>query len=136
MVKSNKPSGRKSPLQKRVSRKVPKRGRLFETLERRELMASDFSPQVVSALAKMRFQDVDAYERAGTYLTELFRSGGSTGGTAGGESNNPLTVSELESNDFIRRAQLVPLSSTQPVNVAGTFATVSDVDYIAFDLQG
>lgn len=136
MVKSNKPSGRKSPLQKRVSRKVPKRGRLFETLERRELMASDFSPQVVSALSKMRFVDVDAYERAGNQLTTLFRGGSSTGGgTAGGEANNPVTLSELEPNDLFRQAQLIPLSSSQPVNVAGTFRNVSDVDYIAFDLK-
>jgi len=135
-VKSNQPTRRaKSALEKRASRKLTNRGRLFETLERRELMASDFSPQVVSALAKMRFQDMEAYERAGVTLTNLFRGTGGTGGTAGGEANNPINLSEVEPNNIFSRAQLLPLSSSQPVNLSGTFANVSDVDYIAFDLK-
>jgi len=136
IVKSNQPTRRaKSALEKRASRKLTNRGRLFETLERRELMASDFSPQVVSALAKMRFQDMEAYERAGVTLTNLFRGTGGTGGTAGGEANNPINLSEVEPNNIFSRAQLLPLSSSQPVNLSGTFANVSDVDYIAFDLK-
>jgi hypothetical protein len=128
-VKSNQPTRRaKSALEKRASRKLTNRGRLFETLERRELMASDFSPQVVSALAKMRFQDMEAYERAGVTLTNLFRGTGGTGGTAGGESNNPINLSEVEPNNLFTRAPLLPLSSSQPVNLSGTFANVSDVD--------
>ena len=136
MVKSNQPTRRsKSALEKRAPRKLTKRGRLFETLERRELMASDFSPQVSAALSKMRFQDVEAYERAGVTLTNLFRGTGGTGGTAGGESNNPINLSEVEPNNIFTRAQLLPLSSSQPVNLSGTFANVSDVDYVAFDLK-
>ena len=135
MVKSNKPSGQKSPKQKRASRKVPKRGWLFETLERRELMASDFSPQVVSALSKMRFLDQASYNQAGIALTNLFKGSGGTGGLSGGESNNPVNLSEIEPNNLFSKAQLLPLSSTQPVNLSGTFASLADVDYIAFDLK-
>jgi hypothetical protein len=135
-VKSNKPTTQKNQSNKRALKKAPKRARLFELLERRELMAGDFSPSVESLLSRMYFRNEDAYTRAGTVMSG--GGTGSTGGTGGigsGETNNPLAISEVEPNNFVARAQLLPLSASQPVNVSGTFATLIDEDYFALDLN-
>jgi hypothetical protein len=49
--------------------------------------------------------------------------------------NNPLAISEREVNNFVSSAQLLPLSSSQPVNVSGIFSTLLDEDYFALDLK-
>jgi hypothetical protein len=135
-VKSNNPTTQKNQSNKRALKKAPKRARLFELLERRELMAGDFSPSVESLLSRMYFRNEEAYTRAGTVMSG--GGTGSTGGTGGigsGETNNPLAISELEPNGFVARAQLLPLSASQPVNVSGTFALSTDEDYFALDLR-
>lgn len=135
-MKSNNPTTQKNPSNKRALKKAPKRARLFELLERRELMAGDFSPSVESILSRMYFRNEEAYTRAGTVMSG--GGTGSTGGTGGigsGETNNPLAISELEPNGFVARAQLLPLSASQPVNVSGTFALSTDEDYFALDLR-
>ena len=137
IVKSNKPTTQKNQSNKRALKKAPKRARLFELLERRELMAGDFSPSVESLLSRMYFRNEEAYTRAGTVMSGGGTSGstGGTGGIGSGESNNPLAISELEPNNFVARAQLLPLSASQPVNVSGTFTTLTDEDYFALDLR-
>ena len=137
MVKSNKPSRNlKSLLQKRSVSKQSKRGRVFETLERRELMANDFSPAVEGYLSRMRLDGPASYQEAGQKMSSLLGGGSSTGGgTGAGEANTPINLSEIESNDFVAQAQLIPVSSNQWVNVNGTFRTLSDEDYYAFDLK-
>ena len=136
MVKSNKPSSPKSALRNRSSKKVAKRSRLFEKLENRELMAGDFAPWVESQLARMFFQGESSYISAGNRISG--GGSGSTGGTGtsgSGESNNPLSISEVELNNSVARAQLLPLSAAQPVNLSGTFSSVLDEDYFALDLK-
>lgn len=136
MVKSKKlPHQSKSRSQKRASRKPPNRSRLFETLERREMFASDFSPAITAMLAKMRLADYDSYQAAGTALSRGSTGGSGGSGTAGGESGNLRTVTEVEPNDIISQAQLLPLNSSQAVNYTGNFRNSFDVDYIAFDLK-
>ena len=135
-MKSNKPTTQKNQSNKRALKKAPKRARLFELLERRELMAGDFSPSVESLLSRMYFRNEEAYTRAGTVMSGGGTgSTGSTGGIGSGESNNPLSISELEPNNFVARAQLLPLSASQPVNVSGTFSSLIDEDYFALDLK-
>lgn len=139
-MKSNKPSRNlKSLLQKRTLNKQRKRGRVFESLERRELMANDFSPAVESLLARMRFDGPDAYQRAGSMIASRMGGGGTNGGggTAAGESSTPLNTSEVEPNNTRLTAQLLPLSSlgTTQVNVAGTFRSLTDEDWYAVDLR-
>lgn len=136
-MKSIKPTTQKNQSKKRALKKAPKRARLFELLERRELMAGDFSPSVESLLSRMYFRNEEAYTRAGTVMSGGGTSGssGGTGGIGSGESNNPLSISEVEPNNFVARAQLLPLSASQPVNVSGTFASVIDEDYFALDLN-
>ena len=136
-MKSIKPTTQKNQSKKRALKKAPKRARLFELLERRELMAGDFSPSVESLLSRMYFRNEEAYTRAGTVMSGGGTSGssGGTGGIGSGESNNPLSISEVEPNNFVARAQLLPLSASQPVNVSGTFATLIDEDYFALDLN-
>ena len=135
-MKSNKPTTQKNQPNKRALKKAPKRARLFELLERRELMAGDFSPSVESLLSRMYFRNEEAYTRAGTVMSG--GGSGSTGGTGGigsGETNNPLAISEFEPNNFFAGAQLLPLSASQPVNVSGTFSSDIDEDYFAMDLR-
>jgi hypothetical protein len=99
-------------------------------------MAGDFSPSVESLLSRMYFRNEEAYTRAGTVMSG--GGSGSTGGTGGigsGETNNPLAISEFEPNSFFASAQLLPLSASQPVNVSGTFSSVTDEDYFAMDLR-
>lgn len=136
-MKSIKPTTQKNQSKKRALKKTPKRARLFELLERRELMAGDFSPSVESLLSRMYFRNEEAYTRAGTVMSGGGTSGssGGTGGIGSGESNNPLSISEVEPNNFVARAQLLPLSASQPVNVSGTFASLIDEDYFALDLN-
>lgn len=136
MVKSNKPSSQKSSLRRRSSKKVAKRSRLFERLENRELMVGDFAPWIESQLARMYFRGESAYTRAGNQIANGGSS--STGGSStpgSGEMNNPLAISEREVNNFVSSAQLLPLSSSQPVNVSGIFSTLLDEDYFALDLK-
>ena|GEM_PF-686576 len=141
MVKSNKPSRNvKSLLQKRSLNKQQKRGRVFETLERRELMANDFSPAVEGILARMRLDGADAYASAGALIASRLGGGSSNtggGGGSAGEASNPLNTSEVEPNNTSATAQVLPLSYTgnNIVNVAGTFRTVTDEDWYALDLK-
>lgn len=135
-MKSIKPTTQKNQSKKRALKKAPKRARLFELLERRELMAGDFSPSVEGLLSRMYFRNEEAYTRAGTVMSGGGTgSAGGTGGIGSGETNNPLSISELEPNSFVASAQLLPLSASQPVNVSGTFSLLTDEDYFALDLR-
>jgi large repetitive protein len=140
MVKSNKPSRNlKSLLQKRTLNKQRRRGRVFETLERRELMANDFSPAVEGILSRMRLDGEQSYMQAGSMIAARLGGGTSSGGggVGAGESGAPLNLTEIEPNDMMTRAQLVPLSSTGSslINIAGSFRTTLDEDFYAFDLR-
>ena len=77
-------------------------------------MAGDFAPWVESQLARMFFKGESSYISAGNRI-----SGGGSGSTGGsgtsgsGESNNPLSISEVELNNSVAKAQLLPLSAAK-----------------------
>ena len=140
MVNSRKPvlGPMKSQSSKKAnSRKLAKRARQFEILERRELMA--FSPGVTAALATMLFTNHASYESAGQLLEARAGSISSNGGQANGEPTAPFNTTEAEPNNILTTANYLPLGNAPGknpvVNVAGTMATIFDFDYYAFDLK-
>jgi large repetitive protein len=145
MVNSRKPvlgSMKSQSSKKAKSRKLAKRTRQFETLERRELMAMDFSPQVTSILAASLFRNQEQYDRAGIALTA--KLGGSSGTASGesslsGEGNAPFNTTEAEPNNVRATANFLPLGNgsgqNAAVNVSGQMANKFDEDFYAFDLK-
>jgi len=134
MVKSNKLSRTlKSLRPKRSENKQHKRSRVFETLERRELMANDFAPAVEGKLATMFFNGEASYLRAGQKISSVNSGGGSSLG--GGESSSTVNVTEVEPNNFQGQAQLLPVAANRVVNVSGFFRTFDDIDFYAMDLN-
>ncbi len=124
---------------KAKSRKLAKRARQFEILERRDLMTMDFSPQVNTILASMLFRDSAAYDTAGMALTKQF-AGTSAGSNSGaGENNTPFNTNEVEPNNARATANFLPLGTgsnqTTVVNVAGQMQNIFDEDFYAFDLK-
>lgn len=111
---------------------------MFEVLERRELMASDFSPAVKSALGTMLFESQADYQRVGNLLAAKFGNGGGSQ-TGGGESDAPVNTNEIEPNSVRATANLLPLGTASGksaiVNVAGQMQNIFDEDYYAFDLR-
>ena len=143
MVNSRKPvlGSMKSQSSKNAkTRKLAKRTRQFEILERRELMAMDFSPQVTSILAASLFRNQAAYDSAGIALTAKLGGGSSSvSGNVSGEGNAPLNTNEIEPNNIRATANFIPLgngsSQSAVVNVSGQMSNVFDEDFYAFDLK-
>ena len=144
MVNSRKPAfgAMKSLMSKKVkSRKLAKRSRQIEILERRELMTANFSPRVNTILASMYFTDQAAYEAQGQKLSLAFSGSTGAGGNGGaaGESNAPVNATEVEPNNIRATANFLPLGSlpsqSAVVNVAGQMQNIFDEDYYAFDLR-
>jgi hypothetical protein len=145
MVNSRKPAfgSAKSQMSKKSNRKTAKRMRLFETLERRELMASDFSAQVKAQLATITFSDQAGYEAIGQVIAS--RLGGVAASSSGassegaGENNTPFNTTEIEPNGVRTTANFVPLGTTDDkttvVNIAGQMQSILDEDYYSFDLR-
>ena len=142
-VNSRKPafgSMKSNTTKKATSRKLAKRARQFEILERRELMTANFSPQVNTILASMLFKDTAAYNAAGVVLTANFGGAvSSSSSSAGGELNAPFNTNEVEPNNIRATANLLPLgngaSQNSAVNVTGQMQTLFDEDFFAFDLK-
>ncbi|MEQ1827722.1 MAG: Ig-like domain-containing protein [Pirellula sp.] len=124
---------------KTTSRKASKRLRVFETLERREMMANDFSEAVRAQLATMMFVDQAAYENAGQMITERLYGVSNSSGSGSGENNTPFNASEIEPNGVRPQANFLPLGTsddkTTNVNIAGQMQTILDEDYFSFDLR-
>ena len=141
MVNSRKPvlgSMKSQSSNKAKSRKLAKRTRQFETLERRQLMAMDFSPSVQAALGTMLFTDQASYNAVGQQLQAKFgRQTSSSQG--GGEDGAPFNTVEIEPNNTQATASHLPLgniSGKNPVvNVSGQMQNIFDIDYYAFDLR-
>lgn len=143
MVNSRKPafgSMKSNTTKKATSRKLAKRSRQFEILERRELMTANFSPSVNTILASMLFRDSAAYDAAGVALTATFGGApASSNGTAGGEPNAPFNTNEVEPNNIRATANFLPLGNgsnqNSVVNVTGQMQNIFDEDFYAFDLK-
>lgn len=122
--------------QKAKKRKA-KRGLRVESLEKRELMAADFHPSVLSALGSIRIPNQQTFQTIGTML-ENARVGGA-GESNDGENNAPFNTGEVEPNDRLVQAQFLPLGNSagqnSVVNVNGITSTLFDVDHYAFDLK-
>lgn len=123
---------------KAKSRKLAKRTRQFETLERRQLMAMDFSPSVEAALGTMLFSNEASYNAVGQILQNKF-GGQVSSSQSAGEDNTPFNTTEVELNNTQATANLLPLGNvpgkTSVVNVSGQIQTRFDIDYYAFDLK-
>ncbi len=121
------------------SRKLAKRIRKFEILERRDLMTMDFSPAVEYALGTMLFNDAASYDAVGQILQARMGNGGGGNSGGSGEPDAPFNTNEVENNDILLRANLLPLgnaSGKNPiVNVSGQMQNALDQDFYAFDLK-
>ncbi len=143
MVNSRKPafgSMKSNTTKMATSRKLAKRARQFEILERRELMTADFSPQVNTILASMLFRNSAQYDAAGAVLTaNLGGAAVASNGSAEGASNAPFNTNEVEPNNIRSKANLLPLgngtSQNSVVNVNGQMQSTFDEDYFALDLK-
>ncbi len=142
MVNSRKPvlgSMKSQSSKKAKSRKLAKRTRQFETLERRELMAMDFSPQVTSILAASLFRNQAQYDRAGIALTAKLGGNAPASAEFSGEDNAPFNTTEVEPNNIRATANFLPLGNgsgqNAVVNVSGQMANTFDEDFYAFDLK-
>ncbi|MEM7475440.1 MAG: Ig-like domain-containing protein [Planctomycetota bacterium] len=104
--------------------------RSVETLEKRELLASDFA-----VTDSGWFSNETAQENVLSYLASRFDNGGGGSGGEGGP-NDIVNVTEVEPNDSFATSQLVPLAGNLGVNVSGTNPFgVLDEDWFAVDLQ-
>ena len=126
----------------KAKKRQAKRGIQLESLEKRELMAADFSPGVESALATMRIADPAIRVQIGNMLTARYGGGSSTSsGTGGlsGESGAPFSTSEAEPNSVRSQANFLPFGigpgKSSVVNVNGQMNNIWDEDYFAFDLK-
>jgi len=121
----------------KAKKRQAKRGLRVESLEKRELMAADFHPSVLSALGTMRIPNQQTYQNVGNIL-ENARTGGG-GESYEGENNAPLTTGEVEPNNTRMQAQLLPLGNgpgqNAAVNVNGITSNLFDIDHYAFDLK-
>ncbi len=140
MVNSRKPvlGSMKSQSTKMAKRrKLAKRLRQLEVLERRDLMA--FSPGVIAALGTMLFTDQASYESTGQLLQAKFGGGTVSGSQSNGEPDAPFNTTESEPNDIRNTADFLPLGNAPGknpvVNVSGTMSNRFDFDYYAFDLK-
>ncbi|MBU6172382.1 MAG: tandem-95 repeat protein, partial [Planctomycetes bacterium] len=117
----------------------------LESLEKRELMATDFHPSVMSALGTMLFKDMASYQATGQRLeaARLAAGGESSSGSqmdsGSGENGAPLNTVEAEPNNTRFVANLLPLGNgpgkNPVVNVSGQMQNAWDEDYFAFDLK-
>jgi large repetitive protein len=145
MVNSRKPvfGSMKSQMSKKTkSKKLAKRTRQFEMLERREMMTSGFSSQVNAILATMLFRDTASYQATGQILQARLGGGGggsSSGSGAAGEADAPFNTVEAEPNNSRTTANFLPLGNAPGqnpvVNVSGIAQSILDEDYFAFDLK-
>lgn len=126
----------------KAKKRQAKRGIQLESLEKRELMASDFHPSVMSALGTMTFKDMASYQQTGQILeaARVASSGGGSGAqSASGESSSPLTTNEAEPNSTRSTANFLPLGNgagkNPVVNVNGRMNNIWDEDFFAFDLK-
>jgi hypothetical protein len=121
----------------KAKKRQAKRGLRVESLEKRELMAADFHPSVLSALGTMRIPNQQTFQNVGNIL-ENARTGGG-GESYEGENNAPLTTGEVEPNNTRMQAQLLPLGNgpgqNAAVNVNGITSNLFDIDHYAFDLK-
>ncbi len=106
---------------------------VLETLEKRELMASDldatFSPRVL-------FSNETAKAEVLGYLES--RGAGSTGGGSGASSEydgTSISVNEVEPNNGFQLAQVVPFVNNSAVVVSGSSTNALDDEYFAMDLK-
>ena len=142
MVNSRKPafgSMKSNTTKKATSRKIAKRSRQFEILERRDLMTADFSPAVKSALGTMLFTDQASFASVGQLLQSRFGNAGSSGLQGEGLNSAPFNTNEIEPNNTNATANLLPLGTDSGknavINVTGQMQNIWDQDFYAFDLK-
>jgi large repetitive protein len=138
-VKSRKPGflnfgNRKTRHQAKGSRRSTVRLRIIESLEKRELMASDWNPAIAAVTGD--FPTEAARQTVIDYITSQADGSGGGGSGAGSSGEASLTnVSEVEPNNAARFAQNLSLTPNTWVVVTGTNPTL-DVDWFAANLRG
>ena len=111
---------------------LKERMRCIETLEKRELLASDLEVYYREAGF---YLNREAADEGVAYLVSKFGDSGPGNGAEGGP-NDTVNVTEAEPNEGISFAQELPLADNFGVNVAGSTPVGSfDTDWFVFDLQ-
>ncbi len=111
---------------------LKQRIRSVETLEKREMLASDLEgilrEQVLFSNEEVANQSIAA-------IVSKYGDHGTSNGGEGG-SNDLVNIAEVEPNNSINIAQVVPLADNFGVNIAGSNTVGAfDADWFAFDLQ-
>lgn len=125
-------SKRKTREAKSNKRTVVRLG-VLESLEKRELMATDFADSIAS---RGYFTSQSGQNSVIQYLEAKGTGGsGSGGGTASAEyDGTSISVVEAEPNNGFQSAQLLPIANHSAVVVTGTSTNALDDEYFAVDL--
>lgn len=126
--------GKRKSSETRRSKKLALTRCKLELLERREVFAADWSMDPATYTAD--FVSNAKKDAALSWLAS--KVGDQAGlGNRGGESEPTLTtVQEVETNNSFSKAQKINLSSSSWIALTGSSSTVTDVDWVKFDLKG